>query len=157
MIKKKMDSLSIKQHILNLLRANRKSLNSKQIAASLELKGSQWNKKINSSIYELLINNKIVEKGKYKYCYNFSKKTIPGIIDINSSGNGYLQSTAHKEDIFISRNNLHKCLNKDSVLIQIIKNKKTRIEGKVIEVIERANIKFIGSISIKNKTRYDIL
>ena len=151
-----MDSLSIKQHILNLLRTNRKSLNSKQIAAALELKGSQWSKRINSSICDLLINNKIVEKGKYKYCYNSSKKTIPGIIDINSSGNGYLKSTEHKEDIFISRNNLHNCLNKDSVLIHIIKNKKNRIEGKVIEVIERANIKFIGSISIKNKTAFFI-
>ena len=83
---------------------------------------------------------------KYKFEYNSRKKLIIGIIDINKSQHGYVNSGLFKDDIFIDRKNRLNSLNGDTVSINIINAKKATLAGKVIEVIKRRYTKFIGTI-----------
>jgi ribonuclease R len=56
-----------------------------------------------------------------------------------------------KADVFISPNHIGQALNGDRVKIQVLKYGKSRIEGQVIEVIERERTQFVGTIQMHEK------
>jgi ribonuclease R len=80
---------------------------------------------------------------------------IEGVIQTNSYGSGYLLRQ-DEEDIYIYKKNIGQALNGDHIKIQTIPSKQPgKIEGKVLEVLERKTDQFVGILSIskkKNKT-----
>ena len=134
----------LKTAILKVLKHQNKGLNIKQISWGLNLKGSEYQKIISRSIKELKKDSLIIESEKYKYL--LAKVLTSGVIDINNSGNGYVKSGDYDNDIFISNKNLLNALNGDIVSIKLLKNTRTRLTGKVMEVIKRKNVKLLGVI-----------
>jgi len=154
MTKKKPISLQfLKKSILKILQKHKSILNSRQISWALNLKGSEYQKKISHAIMALKNDNLIVEKDKYRYVYNFQEHVVFGNIEINKSGHGYVKSELYKNDIFIHKNDRLNSLQLDTVAVKIIKNKNEAVHGRVQEVVERSNLKFIGVIE-KNEKNY---
>ena len=134
--KKKSIQLSLlKEWIIHALKMRKNALNIKQISWEIGLKGSQYRKQILRAISDLIADKLIKEAEKYKFQYQEPDHLISGIIDINKSGNGYVNSEKYSEDIFIHRKNRLNSLNQDTVSVKMIKGKKHTLEGCVTKVI----------------------
>ena len=68
-----------------------------------------------------------------------------GIVDLTKKGHAYIISEL-SEDVFISRDNIRYALNGDKVKILYNRNKKNKLEGEIIEIIEFGNRDFVGVI-----------
>ena len=79
---------------------------------------------------------------------------IEGVIQTTPYGSGYLLRQ-DEEDIYIYKKNVGQALNGDHIKIQTIPSKQPgKIEGEVLEVIERKTDQFVGILSIiENKKR----
>ena len=146
----------VKNAITDLLKDRPDSLNQKQISWAINLKGSEYKKLISRSIKELKNEGALNELSNYKYRYNYTKNVITGVVDINKSGNGYVKNDVFKDDIFVSKKNMANSLNNDLVCVQITKKNNSRVEGKVIQVKKRGQIRFIGVIEKINNDGFFI-
>lgn len=79
------------------------------------------------------------------------KLILEGTISITTKGFGFVTVDKEKADVFISANHMQQALNGDRVKIQILSYDKKRIEGQVIEVIERERTQFVGTIQMHDK------
>ena len=79
---------------------------------------------------------KETEKGRYTISISTSN-TFEGIIDFNQSGNAYVSIDGVDEDIFIHMKNVKDALQGDRVLILLHHYKGKKLEGSVLEVLER--------------------
>lgn len=90
------------------------------------------------------------EPGKYKLKPQHVYQE--GIIDITSSGAAYLLSENEEDDIYIAPRNLKNALHGDRVKIYLYaKRKNQRLEGSVVEVLERAKTEFAGTIQLSGR------
>ncbi len=79
------------------------------------------------------------------------KLILEGSISVAAKGFGFVTVATEKADVFISPNHIGQALNGDRVKIQVLKYGKSRIEGQVIEVIERERTQFVGTIQMHEK------
>jgi len=89
---------------------------------------------------ELQFNRAAVNKGQ----------PVVGTIDMNKSGNAYVISENHTNDIYIKAANINRALDGDTVEIELFLSRKRtkRQEGKVVKVIKRHQTEFVGIINI---------
>ncbi len=80
-----------------------------------------------------------------------NRKIAEGIISVTSKGFAFVTVDGQENDIFIAANNTQQALNGDKVKIQILNQRKKKIEGQVIEVIEREKTQFVGTIQMHDK------
>ena len=151
MSKKKIKELQSK--ILSFLKKNNnKKFNYRQLSRILELKNSHDVEKIEVILRKLYNSNKInkIKEGQYKF-KKAERKYKYGVLDITSSGNGYLLLSG--EDIFISKKNLNKALHKDRVKVYVYerRDKNNKISGEVIEIIERPKHEYVGVVQSKKE------
>lgn len=142
-IKKKNPQLE--QELLHIFKNNpTKLFNHKQIRARLEspVDSQEIIKALNSMAQRELIGE--LERGKYHFIHQMSK--IEGYIDITAKGAGFLVSELEgEEDVFIAPRDLNRAFHGDLVMVQLFARKKgKRLEGEVIEIIERARQRFVG-------------
>ena len=75
----------------------------------------------------------------------FNKNPAEGILEITTTGRGYVVSDDLDGDVMIEQRNLNKGLHGD--LVRVVtgkKNSKNKYEGKIVEVIERKKEVFVG-------------
>jgi ribonuclease R len=88
-----------------------------------------------------LATQKIKETEKGKYIVNLNVEgTLAGTIDFNQSGNAYVKVEGLEDDIFIHQKNVKDALQGDKVLIITYNYKGKKLEGSVVEVLERAKV-----------------
>jgi len=148
MYKKKKEQNSYEKRIIRLFQNNKKKYyNFKQVFYELDINDTQGKNNIIEVLKKLSISKRIFKEkeGKYKFLEN-DKFYEEGIIEITSSGNGYLLMSG--KDIFISKKNINKALNNDTVRVYVFKrrNKKENISGEVVEIIKRAKHEYVGII-----------
>lgn len=91
-----------------------------------------------------------VERGKYKLKPKHAY--LEGIIDITSGGAAYLLSENDEDDIFIAPRNVKNALNGDRVKIYLYaRHKNQRLEGEVVDILERAKTEFAGNLQVQGK------
>ena len=74
-----------------------------------------------------------------------------GELRMNSSGSAYMVSDELPKDIYINKKSTGKALHLDTVEVEIIKGGDRGLEGKVIEVVNRFKIKFVGTLQVTEK------
>src|ERR1700749_5075427 len=85
-----------------------------------------------------------------------SKKTssqvliVKGELDISRSGMGFVMVEGMEKDILVKPNDFNRAFDGDIVRVQISKDnfKGKRIEGKIVDVVERRQTEFIGNIQM---------
>jgi ribonuclease R len=91
-----------------------------------------------------------VDPGRFKVIP--TQMFLEGVIEITSSGSGYVINENHEEDIYISQYNTGYALNGDTVRIVLFaKNASRRQEGEVVSVTSRARNRFAGSVKLHHK------
>ncbi len=152
--KKQINSLLIDK-ITNLFSQNHKAqLNYKQIAKALGDIGIENKKYILPVLYKLCSQQVIIEvtKGKFKISPKYVSKLkeigpfIIGTVDMKQTGKAYIINDDFLEDILIKQNNTKNALHNDKVKVRLFpKRKHQKLEGEIIEIIERKNKSYVGT------------
>ena len=93
---------------------------------------------------------KDVKKGKRK-----QQKRIEGKISSTSKGYAFLVPYEEgMEDIFIAQKNLGGALHNDMVIVELIPSRGHKMEGKVVQILERGQNTVVGKINLMKKVAY---
>ena len=123
-----------------------KIYNYKQIADGIEYKNPRQRELVIQALHKLKAEDKIKETDKNKYILNLQiADTLTGVIDFAANGNAYVKVEGLEEDIFIHQKNVKDALQGDTVLIVTYHFKGKKLEGSVLEVLERASDTFVGT------------
>ncbi|MDR0815655.1 MAG: ribonuclease R [Bacteroidales bacterium] len=125
-------------------------LDYKQVAKRMGANDETTRRLIPDLLAGLAVNKQIqaAEHGKYKLNYETSG-SITGKVDMTAHGYAYIISDETEEDVFVSQKNLRESLHGDTVKIHLFARKKNaKLEGQVVEVIERSRSSFVGTIGI---------
>jgi len=124
--------------------------NYKQISKLLFINDKQGRAIINRTLDKLVERKQLeqLEPGRYRLLSRAGYKT--GTLDMTQHGYAFLVSENEDDDIFIARNNLKTALDGDLVKVFIYPARKgrTRSEGEVVEILERARDTFVGTVEI---------
>ena len=122
-----------------------KIYNYKQIADGIDYKNPRQRELVIQALHRLQSLQKIKETEKGKYIVNPSiEGTLTGVIDFNQSGNAYVKVERMPDDIFVHQKNVKDALQGDKVLLITYNFKGKKVEGSVVEVLERAKDTFVG-------------
>ncbi len=133
----------------------------------LQVNSKKDNNRLKSAINRLFDNNQIVkrkggaiqlapEDRKRKKKRRRNDNTVIGKIDISRRGTGYLICDEYKEDIRVSSRHLGVALPDDKVRVEVFSGKggDGRVEGKIVEVVERGREIFVGTLIKQSDKSY---
>jgi ribonuclease R len=127
------------------------TFNYKQLARRLEITQTAEKRLIGQVLEFLKERGDLVEVYPGKYKLKSKGGHIYGKVDMTRFGYAFIISEASEEDIFVSRNNLNHALNGDYVKVYLYASRKrTRVEGEVVEIIERARKTFVGIVEVSD-------
>ncbi len=126
--------------------------NYKQIAAFLEV----TDKVLRKLIFELLLGLKEegvlreTERGKFKF--NTSQLIIEGKVDMAKRGVGYVVSDQLEEDLMVPVRYMNQVMHGDLVKAEVINSRgRLNAQGRIIEVLNRSERRFVGTIDVQKK------
>jgi ribonuclease R len=126
-----------------------KIYNYKQISDGIDYKNPRQRELVIQALHKLQAAERIKETEKGKYIVNLNiKGTLRGTIDFNQSGNAYVKVEGLEDDIFIHSKNVKDALQGDKVLIVTYTYKGKKLEGSVLEVLERTRTEFVGTLQV---------
>lgn len=141
----------MKDRVLDLLKKNSdQKYNSRQLAHYLELHSSE-HKVLRKTLKTLTHEGKIITDRQQRYCLRDESRVLKGNIKIHKDGFGFVvPESTKKEDVFIPQKHINYAMNGDLVLVESYKNPKGRkFEGRVIQILKRANEHAVGTIEKK--------
>ena len=157
----------LNKQIIDVLANSTEKLNYKQIAAKIKIFDKKGREEVKKEL-DKLINAKVVLKagrGKYKLNSKFQdtkttgKNYIIGRVEQKRSGMAFVIPQGKQDDnpeestiddIFVADGNLGNALNGDLVKVVLFPARKgKRIEGQVVEVVQRSKRQLVGTIHIK--------
>lgn len=130
-----------------------KIYNYKQLSDGIDYKNPRQREMVIQALHRLLSEDRIKEVEKGKYILNLKiEGTLTGTIDFNQAGNAYVRTEELEDDVFIHSKNVKDALQGDKVLIVTYHYKGKKMEGSVLEVLERNKKEFVGTLEfIKHK------
>ncbi len=140
--------------ILGFMNQNSSKIyNYKQISDGIDYKNPRQREQVIQALHKLLAEERIKEAEKGKYILNLKiEGTLTGVIDFNQTGNAYVKVEGMEHDVFIHSKNVKDALQGDKVLIVTYHYKGKKLEGSVLEVLERNREEFVGTFEfIKHK------
>lgn len=148
--KKNQSREAITRQVMSVF-SNRPSqtFNYKQLAKKLNIKDVVTRRQIIPILEHLTEKGDLVEVYPGKYKLKSKGGYIFGTVDMTQFGYAFILSDALEDDVFISRNNLNHALNGDYVKVYLYARRRgKRVEGEVVEIIERARKTFVGIVEV---------
>ena len=163
--KKKLTQQQLQASILRLLKKDPKAkYNAKELIRKLKLKNNKDS--VLDALAQLQNQGGVRSfNGKYKIGSKKIKSTkqgngklrsiskeVLGKVDLIRSGAAYIVVGSDQDDVYVPQKFLNSAMHGDEVRVSILRSRKGRKpEGEVIEVIKRANKKFVGNLEISKK------
>ncbi len=99
---------------------------------------------------DLLISGGHVREIKAEaYQLALEENLVDGILQLTSSGTGYVVPGGGAADVFIKESNLGVAFGGDRVRVQLYPSRnKRKLEGQIIEVLQRARTRYVGSLQV---------
>lgn len=102
-----------------------------------------------------LVNAGFLKETSYgTFQLNQATQSIEGEIQITQRGAGFV--LAEGGDIYIAPNNTNHAMNGDLVRVSITKKGHTRMEGHVVEIVQRERTQFVGTVELHEKFAFFI-
>ncbi|MFC2115562.1 ribonuclease R [Bacteroidota bacterium] len=125
------------------------TFNYKQLSKRLNIKDVSTKRQIIPVLAYLAGKEELVEVYPGKYKLKSKGGYIFGTVDMTQFGYAFIMSDAVEGDVFVSRNNLNHALNGDYVKVYMYARRKgKRVEGEVVEIIERSRKTFVGIVEV---------
>ncbi len=126
-----------------------KTFNYKQMSKVLNLNKPEEKKQVNQVMEELAGSGFLSEVYTGKFKLKSRGGNITGKVDMNANGSAFISTEELTEKIYISERNLNHALQGDTVKVYLYaKRRSRRLEGEVLEVLERARNTFVGTVEI---------
>ena len=141
----------IEKKMLSFFRENPgKEYNYKQIAAVLNLRDTRGRNELIKFLNLNVASKQLLSPSRGKYTLAVTKKQYhQGILDVTSSGRGFVICEELEQDISIPKNGINKAFNGDLVEVYCYKRKKNgSLEGEIVNIIERKKTTFVGTLQI---------
>ncbi|HZY24797.1 MAG TPA: ribonuclease R [Bacteroidales bacterium] len=141
---------SIEGQILATLTKNPdQGFNYKQIARRLNITDAPGRQIISNILRELTKRGSVQEINHGKYKAKVTTGYITGTVDMTRMGYGFISTDDLEDDVFVTAKNLKTALHGDKVKVWLYaKRKGSRLEGEVVEIIERWRTSFVGTVEI---------
>jgi ribonuclease R len=135
------------QHVLAVIRsAGHIGITSQQLAIQLGIRDKGQRYKVFDAIDTLLDEGRIESGKKGRYTVAGGRETAEGTIDIISSGAGYVRLGTGEGDVYVQQRDIGTALHGDTVAIRLVGGRGSRLEGKVLKVLKRRRLEFVGTI-----------
>jgi ribonuclease R len=157
---KKREDNSFSKTVLNVFIENPfRGYNFRQLSHALGITDKASKNLVKEILLSLENEGSIVAMNRGKYKLNPSvlnsgvvKNVITGTVDMKQTGKAYILSEDMGEDVFIAANNTNRALNGDLVKVRLFpKRKGKKMEGRIIQVLERKRQHFVGVIERSGK------
>ncbi len=126
-----------------------KTYNYKQVSKLLGIRDVSARKRILALMKQLASQDNLDEIYTGKFKLKSKGGYVFGTVQLTQQGYGFVQADAVEQDIFVSRNNLNRALDGDYVKVYLYARRKgKRMEGEVVEVIERSRKTFVGLVEV---------
>jgi ribonuclease R len=79
------------------------------------------------------------------------KLFVTGIVDMTSSGAAFVTSPDFLKDIYIPRERTKNALNGDTVKVVVRDKNQQRLEGRIVEIVERKRSTYSGTITVSER------
>ena len=140
---------TLEQQIISIFQQNPTlALNYKRISKALGIKDVSNKKLISFILQELTENGVLIESQRGAYKLKVASQFVEGKVDMTQSGAAYVVVEDTETDIYIHAKNTKNALNGDIVKVNVFPAKKnsTKLEGEIVEIVERAKSQFIGIV-----------
>lgn len=137
----------------SLAKSPNRALNYKQVAKRLNVNDHQEKNQLAQALHAMKSDGLVreVERGKYQL-KDVPKPKLIGKVELTNSGAAFVTVAGLDRDIYIQPRKVRKALPGDTVKVHIYGNHKGhRIEGEIVEVVERARETFVGTINTSQK------
>ncbi len=133
-----------------LTQNNEKQFNYKQIAAALNVRGEESRSLLVSVLDKMRDDEMILESSRGRYRVNNRGLLLEGRFERRSNGKNFFVPDDDGNIVNIAeRNSLH-AMNGDRVRVQLLaKRRRSDTEGAVIEILERAQNRFVGVLEVQ--------
>ncbi|MDR0713468.1 MAG: ribonuclease R [Bacteroidales bacterium] len=133
-----------------------KAFDFKQLAGRTGI-SDQQSRNLTDAINTLVRNGQIKETSGKQYRLNYETGCITGKVDLTAHGYAYIISDQSEEDVFVSQKNLREALHGDIVDVHLFaRRKNAKLEGQVVNIVERARSTFVGTIGISENFAFMI-
>lgn len=123
-------------------------LTHRQVCTLLDMRDGALRKLAYSVLQELVEQGFLRAVSHSTYTLNKTAAFLEGYLDLNNRGAGFVTVEGHEKDIYIDPKSVGKAIGGDKVKIRLTRFGKTRVEGEVVEVIERERTHFVGTIQL---------
>jgi len=140
------------QPLLQFLTNNtNKAYNHKQLAFQLNIVDDYNREQLKKLLDQLLHSKQIKEAGRGKYKITHQSHYYEGVLDVTLNGRAFFMCDELEKDIYIPSRNLNHGLHGDTVRVYAYKRQRsnTKQEGDVVEIINRAKTKFVGTLQLQ--------
>ena len=133
-----------------LSRNNDKQFNYKQIAAALDVRGEEGRRVLISVLDKLRDADVLLETSRGRYRINNRGLMLEGRFERRSNGKNFFVPDDDGNIIYIPERNSKHAMNGDRVQVQLLaKRKRADTEGAVVEILERAQSRFVGVLEVQ--------
>lgn len=152
------------KHILTQLIADvfdkngNQALNYKQVASQLNITDSDSKSVLAEILSEESKSGKFTEVQRGRFRLKQLNVYILGKVDMTADGSAYVVPEEESEsDIYIAPRKLRQALHGDLVKVHVYERRKgKKLEGEVVEILERAKTKFSGTIKVSSNFAFFI-
>ncbi|MBP5196359.1 MAG: ribonuclease R [Bacteroidaceae bacterium] len=106
-------------------------------------------------IDDLLVGDYIKENPKYSYQLNASSQVMDGMFRRKANGKNTVVPLDGGEPILVAERNAMRAMDGDKVRITMMARRKNHVrEARVVEILERADKQFVGTLQVKKEYAY---
>ena len=135
-----------------------KQYNYKQISAAIDVSAEEQRTTLRDVLDKLRDDEIVLETQRGKYKTNNRKPVLEGRFERRSNGKNFFVPNDEGNIIYIPERNSMNAMNGDIVRVQMFaKRKRFETEGEVIEILKRAEARFIGTLEVKKDFAFLVL
>ena len=135
-----------------------KQYNHKQIAAALNMTEEEQRTSLRFVLDKMRDDDLLLETQRGKYKANNRNPVLEGRFERRSNGKNFLVPTDDANIVYIPERKSMNAMNGDIVRVQLFaKRRRTETEGEVIEILERAEARFVGTLEVQKDFAFLVL
>ncbi|WP_418893317.1 ribonuclease R [Limibacterium fermenti] len=145
--------------VIGFLTQNKdKQFNYKQLSAALNVRGEEARKVLVKVLDKLRDEDMLLETSRGRYRINDRGLVLEGRFERRSNGKNFFVPDDDANTVFISERNSKHAMNGDRVKVQLLaKRKRADTEGTVIEILQRAKTRFVGTLQLDKHFAFVVL
>lgn len=141
--------------VLKYLSQRTEPANTKSIAETLGRVGKEGRQETFEILEQLRDAGKVMQLSKHRWAMKHAVQDHQGRVIGHVDGHGYVLTDDTKEKVFLRTHDMQEVLHNDIVRVQVVgRDKRKRLFGKIIDVVERGNLKIVGRFFNENNINF---